>query len=456
MTAWANAEVLIELLERQRDQVLQFEHELRIFALSRWLRVLTSDAQLAALIRELLADYKLELDELSASDAKIRDFLQSFWSNSGQLILQIFHDRGWNGEAIASAYCPLDEFEERVKKRIRYAFRSPRLFDEDSSQTAKLAQALKHWSIFAIQKFESLGTEPPEEVLTAKQTGELALANITYIQRCHSTIHESSPGAAFKRLSSRILEANQRPPELAMAESAEKFEEQAWLLAFFARGDAFSDKVHGFNSARMRRVEGDEVSSAAVEIAYDIRTVTHELTAKLLTGRSRLALIKRYAAQCEAFDSDELRNLVANSKGSVEQQLTLRFAKYLFEQGLNPILNPDIGGLKPDVVAVLPGSMLYVEAKQYGATFKRTTILNAYQQVWGTWATLRQQSTIHEAFLLVFRVAGPRVELPEVLTHDGRKLYSVLVDISAERGSAERKQPVTFGDAELLPRGGDS
>ncbi len=74
----------------------------------------------------------------------------------------------------------------------------------------------------------------------------------------------------------------------------------------------------------------------------------------------------------------------------------------------------------------------------------------------GTWVTLRQQYIIPEAFLLVFRVAGPRVELPEVLTHDGRELYSVLVDISSERGSREKRQAVTFSDGELLPRGGSS
>lgn len=98
-----------------------------------------------------------------------------------------------------------------------------------------------------------------------------------------------------------------------------------------------------------------------------------------------------------------------------------------------------------------PGGLLYVEAKQYGDDVARAKIVAAYRQVWSTWGRLANVHSVSEAFLLVFRVGGPRAELPPLLRHAGRSLYSVLVDVSELAGSKEKTTPLSFAAVELLP-----
>lgn len=458
MTSWANADVLIQLLERRRDQVLQFEDEARIFALSRWVQFLTGDAQLAALALEIMDDFKRELNDLTDADGRIRDYMEAFWQKDGPSLIELYKSRSWDNSETLPVYGSLLNLEQALKRRPRYTAETPPVFDDesDSHGTKRLANVLDNGAAVALQRIGMNGEAVPNCVYKVQEVAQIALLNARHVWRRHRATVLSSPGAALARVVFHIESVNPLPPQPDESNEDENKESLRLNLALFDRLNLFAKKAHELKSRKLRTLESDEVTSAVAIVAQDVVTVTNELIAKLLAGRSQLALIKRYAAQCEAFGADELRSLADNSKGTVEQQLTLRFAKYLFDQGLNPILNPTIGGLRPDVVAALPGAMLYVEAKQYSEKSPQSVVRNAYKQVWGTWATLTQHYSIPEAFLLVFRVAGPRVELREVLTHEGRRLYSVLVDISGERGSREKKQPITFDDSELLPRSGES
>lgn len=210
----------------------------------------------------------------------------------------------------------------------------------------------------------------------------------------------------------------------------------------------FSEAIHS-PSKQVMRDGVDAVEDAARLVQEDCELVWHALRQRLLIGWSRVALVRRYAARCQAFDAERLRDLADTHQP--EAALTRDLARYLFDQGLTPLLEANIGRLRPDLIDQANGTLFYVEAKQYKEKSPRAMLLAAYRQVWSTWGRLREQHHCPEAFLVVFRRSGPRVELPPRIPYTGLVLYSVLVDVAEEAGSSERHEPIRLPVEEILP-----
>lgn len=188
-----------------------------------------------------------------------------------------------------------------------------------------------------------------------------------------------------------------------------------------------------------------------------IERVHVDLQARLARGRSRRAIVRRYAARCETFDRPRLLQVIKASKvvRKVEEVLTLDFACYLFDMGFNPLVDPQIAGLRPDLLDPTLRTGLYVEAKQYtrasAATFSKYV-----SQVFDTWGRLRNTYDLPEAFLLVFRREGRLVDLPDVVKSHGRSLHLHLVDLApaTQAGSRAKQAPMVITEADLVPDGG--
>lgn len=179
------------------------------------------------------------------------------------------------------------------------------------------------------------------------------------------------------------------------------------------------------------------------------------LQTKLAEGRSRAAVVRRYVARCESFDRARLLEAIeaAKANGRIEGMLTLDFARYLFDVGFNPIVDPEVAGLRPDVLDPASDSSFYVEAKQYKKTNLRQLQRNV-AQVFDTWGRLRNRYDLPEAFLLVFRRGGRLVELPAAIKVKGRTLHLHLVDLAlaGETGSRAKNPPLVVEEKDLLPK----
>jgi hypothetical protein len=198
-------------------------------------------------------------------------------------------------------------------------------------------------------------------------------------------------------------------------------------------------------------LEKSDVDDVYKELQGYAKVLHEELRLRIGLRRSRISLVRRFAGRCMAFDGGRLRALADSNPAQAEAVLSLEFARYLFDAGLSPLLNPTIHGLEPDVVYPDPSAFFYVEAKQYKERSPKPVLKKAYAQVWSTWGRIRATYPCDEAFLLVFRRCGPYVELPAVIHHQGLRLYSVLADISEEAGSRERNLTVRITEEELLP-----
>ena len=187
-----------------------------------------------------------------------------------------------------------------------------------------------------------------------------------------------------------------------------------------------------------------------------VRQLHLALQTGLARGRSRAAIVRRYAARCETFDREQLLAKVKRAKGRVEDELTLDFARYLFDIGFNPIVSPEVASLRPDLLDVNLQTAVYVEAKQY-AKPERAKLAKSVAQVFDTWGRLANRYNVAEAFLLVFRIGGRPLQLPDSVPANGRKLNLQVVDLApaAETGSRAKKPPLVLTESDLLPEAKD-
>jgi hypothetical protein len=167
-------------------------------------------------------------------------------------------------------------------------------------------------------------------------------------------------------------------------------------------------------------------------------------------------VFNRFQARCEQHDAERLRGLVdiAKSKsGKPEDVLRDQLALWLFDQGLNPVTEPRIGNLRPDLLD--PGA-LYVEAKQYQEPAPRSKVIRGMYQVYDTFRRLRiSHPEVTEGFYVVFRRGGPLVIAPPVVrSEEGWTVHLKFVDIaSGDIGSSQKHQPARISLEELSPKG---
>lgn len=196
------------------------------------------------------------------------------------------------------------------------------------------------------------------------------------------------------------------------------------------------------------------VEEQVEELRAGLTRLSLELHRRIGMTRSRRALISRFKQRAEWHDATRLRELAASAggRGGPEARLTEELARFLFDQGMNPLTKPLVGGLEPDLLdpSVLPA--FYVEAKQY-KTSARATIRKALAQVLDTVGRLQSGSyPVSEAFCVVFRRAGPRYLLPEFVDADGYRVYFTVVDIAppAVSGARQKHRPIRITEQELL------
>jgi len=234
--------------------------------------------------------------------------------------------------------------------------------------------------------------------------------------------------------------------------------EDAWYEAYlkaekFKKHMARADVLLGIDRSRGAEKECEQWRATA-DRALEI--FLQDMALRIGIHLSHRALIMRFKTKCELFLADDLRARMTAKSSKAELYATQTAAQFLFDEGLNPLFSAQIVRLRPDLFDPGLPHALYVEAKQYGTVNPKRMIEKASWQVWDTWNELDSGRKVLEAFLLVFRRAGPLVTFDESAHLEGRTLYPILVDIAppSKKGSRAKQKPIHISAQELLPRKG--
>jgi len=262
-----------------------------------------------------------------------------------------------------------------------------------------------------------------------------------------------SAATALAGLEGVVREINPKPVPLALGDRA--------LLAHAHR--AIERSSAGWPIALSKALfdpssigDGDREALAAVveQMRTFVDVIHEELRRRLGAVASRLALLDRFKLRCEWHDRERLHQL-AHASDEPELTLTAELARFLFDQGLNPVTRMRVGGLEPDVFDPLPASSLYVEAKRYATSNgARAHIRAGLPQIHDTAGRLRGGPyEVDEVFYVVFRQGGPRYVLPDSVRGEDYVVYPVLIDVAplTVSGSRSGARAIRIDAAELEP-----
>lgn len=211
---------------------------------------------------------------------------------------------------------------------------------------------------------------------------------------------------------------------------------------------------HDFRSAVYGKANADKLVKPLARCKTLAERVYQGLRLKIGTHRSAFALLRRFKARCQTHDRVRMQKLAADAEVN-ELALTSELALWLFDQGLNPITEVAIAGVRADILDPRrhPASALYVEAKQYkqGDPIRRR-IQRAMYQVYTSVGRLRSDRLdLTEAFLVVFRRSGALVHLPEEVPAEAYVVFPIVIDIAEQTGSKEKERPIEMTLEELRP-----
>lgn len=439
MSVWGDSALLVELLDRQFEYLLKLNGIARLLRLPRLLAFLEREPSVAGLLQDFHEEANDVLASYDNADKAIRTELADLWSTHETEVRGLLSDV--EDDALF-AYGRMTDYANRLEGASPAVFPNFGVPSEREQGTERLILALQHWSKWAVQHADERGGAPTQELRALDGLLSRLRERCEYSSRRIQEASSTLPWPAFVRLGEHANVTNPIPPASAGLVD--------WVA--FNRDSEFATALRRADVGDVSPSEKEDVETVYDATKADAMLLHEELRARIGLGRTRLAIVRRYAARAEAFDARRLRAACDSDTRNAERILTLDFARYMFDAGLNPLIDATVGGLRPDVLHVASGSLFYVEAKQYADEHPSSRLADGYAQVWGTWARLRKTFDVPEAFLVVFRRGGPWVELPPVIHHEGLRLYTVVADISEEGGSKEKLQPVSLTAEQLRPR----
>jgi hypothetical protein len=433
---WTNPDSVIRIVERQFELLLRTTGPRRLRLLPKTLAFLEREPLANAILRDLVIEAEHVFAEYVGVCNMTRQRLLKVWKQHGNRLMAALQEV--RRPELLDAYAEMDTYEQAVTTPSN-AFSVPGHFVGDrviDQSTQKLTAALRHWALSA-KRLRGIEDDPCEAWLqeVIDEANEMR-RHIDHAFRTLKLATISHGGFSLERL--RKIVRTVHP---------EREDDFAFAIHEQYRAAVLSETL----TATIEKTTQWELDRDIEEVEQHGILLRDELHQRLLLGLSRRAVVDRFAAKCETFERMKLQSDGARRSGS-ERSLTLAFASYLFDSGFTPIIDPEIGGLKPDVLDAAKGSLFYVEAKQYAHRSPKATILAAYRQVWSTWLRIEKQFSLTEGFLVVFRRSGPIVDLPRRLDYGQRRLYSTLIDIAELAGSRERYSPIVIAPELLLPR----
>lgn len=430
MRHWEEAGVLTELLDRHVHRLTTTgESDWTIYhALAPFLRFLDEEPILAAFVR----DY---LDELAVFYAKRDGRLKAIHARAAAILAE--HEA-----VLVTTGDSSPESDERGS--VRQSFADAESAIDRAGAHEPLQRACDRLGLWV----EQARAERGDEVEAAKLTGAAE-----QVHRLQSELKQiivrteremtSDPGIAYAGLHECL-----RGVDHAVSD------------------DSVADELHNKHAERVRGLirtaeqfaglAGDLPQPGVVNIQRAVTRLHLALATSLGRGRSRWAVVRRFAARCETFDREHLVQQVASAGNKPEAVLTLAFARYLFDAGFNPLVDAAACGLRPDVLDATSAPAIYVEAKQYervGDALAAAVRKDLAQTV-NTWSRLGKRWHLPEAFLLIFRRSGRPIELERTEARiNGRRLYVLVVDLASPEESGSRaRQAVRINVANLLPK----
>lgn len=162
-----------------------------------------------------------------------------------------------------------------------------------------------------------------------------------------------------------------------------------------------------------------------------------------------LALLRKYKHVCEWFKREDLFKTWENDTGRGEKKLALDLYRYLYEQGIEFYIEPSSKSGEVDLISSQIGeNRLLADAKIFNpeSSKGKSYLLSGFNQIY----TYTSDYNEPFGYLVIFKtceedlsftVEHSAINFP-VVTHNGKSIFFVIVDIFPHSKSASKKGPL--------------
>jgi hypothetical protein len=226
-------------------------------------------------------------------------------------------------------------------------------------------------------------------------------------------------------------------------------------------GGVIDRYVFGPQQENIVRADAAQVASLADRARVDAERLLLEVRRRLTVRQSRLVVVRRFQTWAQWYSRDDLRAVIEHSGKSkkrrqIEDDLTRELARFLFTEGLDPLSQPLLNRVKPDLLDSSERGRLYVEAKWAESSAEALEgLAQGVRQTLDTAILL--VGTVHrldEAFVVLFLGGGQRVDAPASIAFAELTVRIAIVDLAPWETIASRrkKSPLILADDEIVSR----
>ena len=186
-----------------------------------------------------------------------------------------------------------------------------------------------------------------------------------------------------------------------------------------------------------------------------LKRVYEGIRKEIGTTQLYLQLLNRYRLRSQWYNHSHLRDLVAGTRGGFrrnrEDMLTKDLALFLFDSGVTALYRTRFGKHEVDLLEIDVEAPIFIEAKVYKDSRAKKELIDGVAQLHSYLSNLEGYKPIREAYYVVFRLAGPIYEFPEMVSTNRFQIFPVVVDLGLSNESGRRQpKPILITKEQVL------
>lgn len=256
-----------------------------------------------------------------------------------------------------------------------------------------------------------------------------------------------SPGSTILEFSN-ICEAINPDPRnyTSMEDFFEKWNGIDDLKAHWYYGSWVRDAVYGLVSKdanyRSSSFSEERIKEGISKLKEGITRIYESLRVEIGLTLLPSQLVHRYKLRSQWYNREYLWSLVDSfekgKKARIEHILTQDLAKYLFDQGITVFYRFKAGQHEFDLLEDAKNP-IFVEVKIYKDSGSKNRLIQGIAELHAYLNNVKSLRRIKNAYYVIFRLAGPIYEFPEVIHTNQFSIYPILIDIGESKVSGSRQ-----------------
>jgi len=457
-------EQLIELLDRKYDFLMKVPDTEFVLELAAFMDFIKTYEPICHFTEKIYKDfeqkaqdYKAKLDKEQEKAVEIKNLIITKYPDLDDSKMEYPGPERVSTE-YRSSFAAFDDIVNNVE-RVESFPMAPDLLD-DASDVGKLISII-HTKIDEYETKDEKGNK-------TKEIDEQIWIEHKNLQEHHEHTQldwinycRVSPGSTLIEFSNMCKEINPEPKNYSsMEDFFEKWASIDDLESHWHYGSRVRDAVYGlvskYDNYRSSSFSEERIQEWISKLKEGITRIYEYLRVEIGLKLLPSQLIHRYKLRSQWYNKEYLWSLNGSDKKGkkkrTEHILTQDLAKYLFDQGITVFYRLKAGQHEFDLLEDAK-SPIFVEVKICKDSGSKNRLIQGIAELHAYLNNVKSLRRIKNAYYVIFRLAGPIYEFPEMIPTNQFSIYPILIDIGESKVSGSRQpKPIIIKREEIFAK----